>query len=183
MHIVHKLSLDLLEKTAPARIQVKQGDTLSRSLEISLFSGGEAWLVPAGVTPRIRWSASNPDTGETAGGIYDTLPGGNPAWNYTENQLDLLPVPQMFALPGLVRCDVVLVQGEKTLATFDFEFYVNPAAQEGNTPEIQNWYRLASLEQINAAVEALQQWQAVMDEQFAHLEHEVFGLKRILEDM
>ena len=183
MLIVHKLSMDLQEKTAPARIQVKQGDTLSRALEISLFSGGEAWPIPAGVVPRIRWAASDPVTGKTAGGIYDTLPGGVPAWNYTQNQLDLIPVPHMFALPGLVRCDVVLVQGEKTVATFDFEFYVNRAAQEGNIPEVEDWYGQVSPGNSNAAVEALQQWQADMDQRFAQLEHEVFNLKQILEEM
>ena len=183
MHIAHKLSLDLMEKAAPARIQVKQGDTLSRSLEISLFSGGESWPIPTGVVPLIRWAVSDPNTGETASGIYDTLPGGSPAWNYAENQLDLIPVPQMFALPGLVRCDVLLVQGDKTLATFDFEIYVNRSPVDGCETQVQDWYKLSSLEQINEAIAALQAWQALMDEQFAHLEHEVFGLKRILEEM
>jgi len=183
MRIVHKLSLDLLEKTTPARIQVKQGDTLSRILEITLFSGGEAWSIPAKVTPMLRWAASDPDTGKTAGGIYDTLPDGSPAWNYTENQLDLVPVPQMFALPGLVRCDVVLVQGERVLATFNFEFYVNRAPQTGTAPEVQNWYKLTSLEQINTAIASLQEWQAATDELIANLEHEVFALKRIVIDM
>ena len=183
MRIVHKFSMDLQEKKAPARIQVKQGDVLSRTLEITLFSGGEAWLVPAGVVPRIRWSATDPVTGKTAGGIYDTLPGGSPAWSCAQNQLDLIPVPQMFALPGLVRCDVLLVQGNKALATFDFEFYVNRSAQEGTEPEAQDWYCQGSQGSNDAAVEALQQWQADMDKRFAQLEHEVFGLKRILENM
>ena len=183
MHIAHKLSLDLMEKAAPARIQVKQGDTLSRSVEISLFSGGEPWLIPAGVVPLVRWAVSDPNTGETASGIYDTLPSGSPAWNYAHNQLDLLPVPQMFALPGLVRCDVLLVQEGKTLATFDFEIYVNRSPVNGSEPQLQDWYKLSSLEQINSAIASLQEWQAKMDEMFAHLEHEVFGLKRILEDM
>ena len=183
MHIAHKLSLDLTEKAAPARIQVKQGDTLSRSLEISLFAGGEPWPIPAGVVPLIRWAVSDPGTGQTASGIYDTLPSGGPAWNYAENQLDLIPVPQMFALPGLVRCDVMLTQGEKTLATFDFEIYVNRAAVDGSESQVQDWYKLSSLEQLNSAITALQEGQARMDEQFANLEHEVFGLKRILEEM
>ena len=183
MHIAHKLSLDLTEKAAPARIQVKQGDTLSRSLEVSLFAGGEPWPIPTGVMSQIRWAVSDPVTGEAASGIYDTLPDGTPAWNYAENQLDLIPVPQMFALPGLVRCDVMLIQGEKTLATFDFEIYVNRVPTDGSSTQVQDWYKLSSLEQLNSAITALQEWQAMMDAQFANLEHEVFGLKRILEDM
>ena len=183
MLITNKLSLDLMEANTPERIQVKQGDTLSRCLEIQLFSGGEAWDIPAEVTPLVRWSACDPDTGETASGIYDTLPSGSVAWNYAENQLDLMLVPQMFALPGLVQADVAMVQGEKTLATFNFEFYVNHAPANGTEAQAQSWYKVASLEQINAAITALQEWQAVMDEQFANLEHEVFELKKIVYEM
>lgn len=183
MRIVHKLTLDLKNKETPARIQVKQGDTLSRCLEINLLADGEAWPIPAGVIPLLRWAASDPDTGETASGIYDTLPNGSPAWNYAENQLDLIMVPQMFRLPGLVSCDLLLVQGEKTLATFNFEFYVNRAPQDGNSPEIQSWYKIASLEQINDAISALREWQSSTDRMLSELEHEVFALKRIVEEM
>ena len=199
MQIVHKLSLDLMEKGKPARIEVKQGDTLSRSLEITLFSGGEAWLIPANVMPMMRWFASDPDTGESASGIYDTLPNGANAFHYSHNQMDLILVPQMFQLPGLVQCDLVLVQGEKTLATFNFEFYVNRAPVDGTEAGMQDWYKLASLEQINSAITALQgsqetvasavanqsqeimalkEWQAGADRLMAELEHEVYALKR-----
>ena len=183
MLITHKLSLDLMEPNTPERIQVKQGDTLSRCLEIQLFSGGEAWLIPEDVTPLVRWSACDPDTGETAGGVYDTLPSGSAAWNYAENQLDLMLVPQMFALPGLVQADVAMVQGEKTLATFNFEFYVNRSPVNSTEAQAQSWYKLASLEQINAAIAALQEWQTSMDQLFANLEHEVFELKEIVNEM
>lgn len=153
MLITHKLSLDLMQPGAPQRIQVKQGDTLSRCLEISLFSGGEPWPIPEGVTPLVRWRVCELSTGRTASGIYDTLPNGSPAWNYAQNQLDLMLAPQMFALPGAVRCDVALIQGAKRLATFDFEFYVNRAAVNGTEPQIQDYYNVATLDQINAAID------------------------------
>lgn len=183
MFVTHKFTMDLMEKTTPHRIQVKQGDALSRCLEITLFSGGEAWSIPANVTPLIRWSASDPDTGKTASGIFDTLPSGRPAWNCAENQLDLVMVPQMFTLPGLVQCDVVMVQGEKTLATFNFEFYVNRSPVDGIEPQGEDWYKLGSLEQINAAIAGLEEWKAYVERVLDGLEHEVFSLKQIVEQM
>ena len=66
-------------------------------------------------------------------------------------------VPQMFALPGLVQADVVLIQEEKTLATFNFEFYVNQAPVDGTEPEAQSYYKVVTLEQINAAIANLEQ--------------------------
>jgi len=153
MLITHKLSLDLMQQGMPQRIQVKQGDTLSRCLEITLFSGGEPWLIPGTVTPLVRWRVCELSTGKTASGIYDTLPDGGPAWNCAQNQLDLMLVPQMFTLPGVVRCDVLLIQGKKTLATFDFEFYVNRAPVNGTEPQIQDYYNVASLDQINTAID------------------------------
>lgn len=179
MFVTHKLSMDLTEKTDTHRIQVKQGDGTSRCLEISMFSGGEAWTIPANVTPLVRWAASDPDTGETASGIFDTLPSGRPAWNCAENQLDLVMVPQMFLLPGLVQCDVVMVQGEKTLATFNFEFYVNRSPVDGIEPKGQDWYKLASLEQINAAIAALQEWQTAAVRTLEELELEMSSLKQM----
>ncbi len=180
MLMTHKITLDLLDPGTPPRIQVKQGDTLTRSLEITLFAGGEAWPIPAGVTPMVRWFACDPDTGESARGIFDTLPSGVHAWNCAENQLDLILVPQMFALPGLVQADVAMVQEDKVLATFNFEFYVNRAPADGTEPEAQSYYKVATLEQINAAITALQEWQTGTDELLAHLEHEVYELKRIV---
>lgn len=183
MQITHKITLDLMHPEVTARIPVKQGDALSRNLEVTLLCDGEPWLIPAEVSPLVRWCACDPATGESAGGIYDTLPNGTHAWNYSQNQLDLLLVPQMFDLPGVVRADVALVQGERVLATFDFEFYVNRSPADGTEPQAQSYYKVASLDQINAAISALQEWQAGADALLANLEHEVFELKRIINEM
>lgn len=156
MLINHKFSMDFQKPETPVRIQVKQGDNRARALEILLFDGGEPWNIPAGVTPLVRWAASDPDTGASASGIYDTLPSGINAWNYAENQLDLIPAPQMFALPGLVQADVALIQEDKVLATFNFEFYVNRAPANGTQPEVQNYYKVSTLEQLNTQLTHLE---------------------------
>lgn len=183
MLITHKIALDMMRPETPPRIHVKQGDAMTRSLEVTLFCDGEPWLIPGNVTPLVRWRACEPGSGEAACGIFDTLPSGGPAWNYSQNQLDLVLVPQMFALPGLVQADVALVNGEKTLATFNFEFYVNQAPANGTEPQAMNYYKVVTLEQINQAIGALQEWQTGADRLLAHLEHEIFELRRQIEEL
>ena len=183
MFMNHKFSLDMLDPGTPHRMAVKQGDALTHSLEITLFAGGEPWQIPAGVTPMVRWFACDPDTGESARGIFDTLPQGGNAWNYTANQLDLVLVPQMFAMPGLVQTDVALIAEEKVLATFNFEFYVHRAPSDGTEPEIRDYYRVATLEQINDAIAQLQDWQESTDRLLANLEHHVDELTRMVNGM
>ena len=187
MMITHKITLDMMKPTLPERIQVKQGDTLSCALEVHLLCNGEPWPVPGDATPLVRWFACDPETGASARGIYDTLPDGSNAWNCAENQLDLVLVPQMFATPGLVQADVALVAENRTLATFNFEFYVNPAPADGTEPEAGNYYKVATWEQVNAQLEQLETTltglQAETAEALAQLEHRIFGLERILNAM
>lgn len=187
MLIKHTLSLDMYCPENSPRLQVKQGDTLSHSLEIQLLAGGEAWEIPGDARPVIRWFACNPDTGETAQGIYDTLPDGIRAWNFTGNQLDIIPVPQMFAMPGIVQADVVFTRGIETLATFNFECYVNCAPADGTEPEAQSYYKVLTLDQVNAAITGfdtrLTEYQAQTDYLLSQLEHRIFGLERIVNEM
>ena len=177
MLINHELTLDLRNPTQQERITVKQWDTLTHGLQITLFDNGEPWPIPAEATPVVRWFACDPESGETARGIYDTLPGGGQAWTAAENQLELLTVPQMFVLPGIVQADVAFVAGEKTLATANFEFYVNRAPADGTEPEVQSYYKVATLDQINEAIEAVQRTQAELELQLAHLTDRVAALE------
>ena len=178
--ITHNISLDMLEPGIPPRIQVKQGDSMSRNVRITLLAGGEPWPVPEGAEPLIRYFAQDPESGEPIRGLYDTLPTGDPAWSCGENQLDILTVPQMFAVPGIVQTDVALRVDADTIATFNFEFYVNQAPANGTEPQAQDYYKIFTLEQLNSAITALQEWQVGADRLIAYLEHEVFELARIV---
>ncbi len=180
MLINHTITLDLMRPGTPPRIQVKQGDTLTHSLKILLLCDGEPWLAPDDAAPVLRWASNDPGSCQGAHGIYDTLPNGVHAWILTQNQLDFITVPQMFALPGIVQADIVFVQDDKTLATFNFEFYVNPAPADGTEPEAQSYYKVATLDQINSAITALEEWKAHMDQALDYLEREVYHIKDIV---
>lgn len=183
MLITHKFSLDLTRPESPRQIQVKQGDAMTHSLEILLFSDGEPWLFPAGVTPLVRWYGCDVGSGQSACGIFDTLPNGSTAWNCSQNQLDLVLPPQMFALPGVVRADVALVQGEKVLGTANFEFYVNQAPVNGTEPQFRDYYKLTTLEEINKAIASLQNQQQAFDQSLAYVERDIQEINEFLRDL
>ena len=156
MILDHTISLDMLIPGIPPRIQVKQGDTTTHGLTILLHANGEPWLIPDNAVPVIRWFAFDPESGESARGIYDALPDGIHAWQYVQNELKLVMIPQMFALPGLVQADVAFTDGADVLATFNFEFYVNRAPATGTAPEIRDTYKVSTLDQLNQTLESLQ---------------------------
>ena len=62
MQITHKIALDMMRPEIPPRIQVKQGDSMTRALEITLFCDGEPWIISGDVTPLVRWRACDPGT-------------------------------------------------------------------------------------------------------------------------
>ncbi len=183
MTITHNISLDMARPEAPERFSVKQGDSYSRAVQISLFCDGEPWPIPGDVTPLIRWFACDPDSGATGTGIYDTLPSGNHAWNYTENQLDIILTPEMTALPGLVQADVALVMENRTLATFNFEFYVNPAPADGSEPEASNYYNFSTLGQINDAIAALQSFRDTMQKRMDNADQRIADMEQDVADL
>lgn len=153
MMITHTIDIDLTDPTTVPRIQVKQSDSLSHRIQIQLYDDGEAWDIPTDVAPLIRYHIHDLDGAEDSQGIYDTLPDGSDPFQFTRNVMYVLPTPQMFARHSIVTVDLVLVQDSSILATANFEFYVNRAPSDGTEAEAQSYYRVATLEQINADLE------------------------------
>ena len=75
MTITHKLKLDLQRKGELQRIDVVQGDALTRQVDLVLENGGKPWLFPI-CEPVARYC--KPDG---TMGVYDTLPTGTPAFS------------------------------------------------------------------------------------------------------
>lgn len=126
MLITHEIHMDLVKREALPRIHVKQGDVLSRNLQLRLYVNGKAWTVPGDVSVVIRYRGWDPESLTCTHGMYENLPDGTPAAMFSGNVLEILPSEEMLAHPGLVTVDVLLARGEKKLATFDFEICVNP---------------------------------------------------------
>lgn len=141
MVITHKLTLDLQNRTMPS-IVVKQGDCLSRCMELSLMSNGDVWNVPGNA--QLRLAYTKPDK---VGGCYDRLPDERKALTAKGNVVTAMLHPQMFTTAGVVRCELQMESeaGEK-LSTFCWYMVVDPSAVNA----------LASEEVFDAAEKSLQ---------------------------
>lgn len=164
MIIVHDITLDLKRRGPLPRVDVKQNDAFSRQIAVHLCCDGTAWSPPDGVVTVIRYQ--KPDG---TAGLYDTLPDGIAAYTLSENTVTITPVPQMFTVPGIVQADIALILDHQILATFIFLIAVEPAAAPGTTLESTSYYRIASLEQINTAIDSLEAGIAALEAQIDDL--------------
>ena len=127
MLLNHDIQIDLTNPGPVPRVHVKQGDTLSRNVRIYLYANGEPWPIPDGAAVRIRYNIRDSLSMQERRGSFDTLEDGSPAYIYGENLLEIMPTTELMSLPGLATLDVVLICENQSLATFDFEIYVNRA--------------------------------------------------------
>lgn len=148
MNATHKIDLDLIRREPTPRLAMKTGDTCTRTLQISLFHDGTPWPVPQGASFLVRYRKADGTMG-----LYDTMPYDDaPAVTAQDNQLTVSLAPQVLTCPGLTRCDVVMILGVQALATFDIHLAVEQGPVSDGDLESQDYYRVASLAQINAAL-------------------------------
>jgi hypothetical protein len=122
MMTTHKLTTDLLTKGPIQTIEVVQGDTLTRMMELTVLCGGESWEVP-GCDFTIRYRKSD----GTSGSYIKVL--GQPAVQCTGNVLTLLLSPDLMDQPGIVQVQVELNSLDLRLRTFPFLILVDPALE------------------------------------------------------
>lgn len=125
MIITNKVNMDLQQPAFVPAIAVVQNDRYTRNIELTLYSGGEAWTIPETAAVLLRYSKS-----DGTGGEYDTLPNGNVAWSATENVLTIVLAPQVLTAPGPVHLSVSLQDEGKQLSTFAFMLNVQPEVGE-----------------------------------------------------
>lgn len=135
MKIIHKLDMDMAERDVPQRIDVVQGDSNTRVLELTLYSNGTVWQPPESAKIWMRYCKS-----DGTKGVYDTMPDGSIAWTREENVIQIDLVPQMLTASGMVVAQVVLIDGEAEVATFSVQIHVerNPAVGEGESEDYIN---------------------------------------------
>lgn len=155
MYINHDITIDLVNPGTPGRVYMKQGEVMSRNVRLFLQENGENWMIPEEAQAVIRYHAYDPDTQTRRTGAFDMLENGDLSYVFSENCFELMPPAALLALPGLVTLDVVLLYDDRTLTTFDFEIYVNRAAAEGTEPEAGSYYRVSTLDAINAEFDTL----------------------------
>ena len=146
MNIVHKLALDFQMPVA-GKIYVKQGDTMTRSVILSLYDGGTVFnTANAGIFQIVFLK---PDK---TGGVYDTMPDNTTACTVDGNEVTAKLHPQMFTSPGSVKCELRMLNtgGSKILSSFSWIIYVEASAEDGIKSE--SYYRFNSVESLAAAI-------------------------------
>lgn len=157
MLVNHDIEIDLANPGPTPRIQIKQGDAYSRNIRITLLENGQPWPIPQDCRAVFRYHAHDPETMTDVQGAFDLLEDGTVAYLFAENQLELMPANAVMAIGGLVTMDVVLVLNDWSLASFNFEIYVNRPPKAGTEAEnpIASYYRVYSLETVNAELDKL----------------------------
>lgn len=126
MIITHKIGMDLATRNIKPRVDVVQGDKLSRVLEVTLYNAGTAFYVPEGASVMMRYR--KPDR---TGGSYDTLPDGTQAWSAERNVVRFTLAPQMLTVPGRVEAQMEFILGESSIGTFSILFMVEEDPSAG----------------------------------------------------
>ena len=133
--INQEFNLDLQNPGVPRVVHAKQGESLTRAVKISLYSGGQAWTPPTGATYQVCYR--KPDG---KGGTYSTYQadGENPAVTAAGNVLTVTLIPQMLEVAGMVHCEVHMQSSAimayiEMLSTFTFFVSVQASAESGIT--------------------------------------------------
>lgn len=147
MIVTHKIKMDLSRnRTLRPALNMVQGDSNTRALEISLYDNGQPWEIPDGVTAAVAFSKA-----DGTKGLYDKLPDKSDAATLDGSVVTAILAPEVLTCAGQVRVAIVLYDAEMdTLATFTIMVVVeaNPAAGKQIS---NNYYYLQNMEQVNAA--------------------------------
>lgn len=136
MKVTQKIKMDLLHKQNTVIIDVMQGDSNTRILEMSLYSGGVPWTTPEGVSVAIAYR------GASGSGIYDTLPNGDSAYTISGNVVTAILIPQVMSVDGDTTVTIVFTDvNGKQLATFGVTVRAEPNPEIG-AGEPSKYYNL-----------------------------------------
>lgn len=134
MNIIHKIRIDLCRCDQPACIDVVQGDSLTRSLEIKLFNNGIAYNIPPGITMQIVYCKS-----DRTFGVYDRLSNEEMACSAVGNVVTAKLHPQMFTVPGEVACELRMLSDAGNKLT-TFRWIMNVAESVVNNMDSENYF-------------------------------------------
>lgn len=119
MIVTHKIKMDLTQWGPPPCIDVVQDDKYSRNIQISLFENGVPYSLPEGCSVQIRYYKE-----DGVGGVYNTMPNGEDAWNICENRVTVKVAPQVCTAAGNTAVTVTLLHENTELNCFELHLRV-----------------------------------------------------------
>lgn len=149
MEVKHKYSIHLDRRQSDVFIDAVQGDSRTRVLEFTLYSGGQKWDVPEGADVWIGYC------GDGGKGMYSKLSeaeDAEPAYSVDGNVVTVTLIPQVTAVAGYTELNVMF-RNEDTkqqIATFSVTIRVarNPATGAGKPEDyydIRQWVEAGPL--------------------------------------
>lgn len=136
------ITLDLSGECYADLFITKQGDKLSRYLDVTLLSHGVEYIIPDETVARVAWKK----------------PDGNQVLNdakIIKNHVRFELTQQMLIVSGNVKCEIMLFHGNSLLTSSVFETKIMPnvldAEKIESTPEYQTF--VEALQSVDGAVE------------------------------
>ncbi len=120
--ITQTLKLNLIPGQVLPRVNVSQYDAGTRTLQMLLYNGDQAFNIPVGYGGFVQ--GTKPD--RTGFQYAATVTEGS-------NVVTLVITQQMTAVSGEVTCELVIASGNDRIATVNFILYVEPAALADDT--------------------------------------------------
>lgn len=119
----HTVHVDLLQRGVRPRIDVVQGDTMTRRLDFELTAGGVPWVPPDGTTAALSYI--RPDG---VGRVYDRLDDGTEAYTVSDNHIRMELLPEVMEVAGEVMAVLRILRSAdgKVISTFVVDIAVEP---------------------------------------------------------
>lgn len=119
--VTHTIHADLLERGVRPRIDVVQGDSLTRRVEFILTAGGVPWNPPEDTAAALSYV--RPDG---AGKVYDKLDDGSTAYTVSGNRVRFTLLPEMLTVAGEVQAALRILRAsdKHLISTFVFDIVV-----------------------------------------------------------
>lgn len=119
--VTHTIHADLLERGVRPRIDVVQGDCLTRRVEFVLTAGGVPWNPPEDTAAALSYV--RPDG---AGKVYDKLDDGSTAYTVSGNRVRFTLLPEMLTVAGEVQAALRILRAsdKHLISTFVFDIVV-----------------------------------------------------------
>ena len=121
--VTHTIHADLLERGVRPRIDVVQGDSLTRRVEFVLTAGSVPWNPPEDTAAALSYV--RPDG---AGKVYDKLPDGTTAYTVSGNRVRMMLLPELMEVSGDVMAALRIVRESdgRLLSSFPIDVVVEP---------------------------------------------------------
>lgn len=146
MRVIHRVNLDMYKRGIMPRVDIVQGDTYSRVLEVHLYVNRMPWQVPQDTNICVGYR--KPDGTD---GVYDTLEDGTIAGTVEGNVVSVILAPQMLSVPGTVIANIMF-QDLQLNQIGTFPIAIGVAESLTQCQNSHGYYHYTTLDSINQAL-------------------------------